>query len=194
VSSALFDPFSGPLGNPIAFNAAMDASLAFGIIDAYRGRPPHVATVRSDVHIRRGEQLAFLHRVKAPRRVKPGRMATLRVTMQRLRGGNFTRRYRVRIPRDVKPGRRMLRLSGLREESEEDELLELILGIEEEDEEAPRPARLDDLIKAIRGLAVWDGVELRMGRLEERAFRDSDLVITGRTQTPVRVVGKKRRR
>ena len=49
VSSSLFDPFSGPIGNPIAFNAAMDASLAFSIIDAYRGRPPHVATVRSDV-------------------------------------------------------------------------------------------------------------------------------------------------
>ena len=30
VSSGIFDPFLGPLGNPIAFNAAMDASGAFG--------------------------------------------------------------------------------------------------------------------------------------------------------------------
>ena len=195
VSSSLFDPFSGPLGNAIAFNAAMDASLAFSIIDSYRGRPPHVATVRSDVRIRRGERLAFIHRVKAPRRVKPGRMATLRVSLQRLRGGTFTRRYRVRIPRGVEPGRRMLRLGDLRDESTEEDLFELIFGIEDDDDEdEPRPARLDDLIKAINALTIWDGVRMRIGGVNGRAFRDPEMVITGRAQTPVRVVGKKRRR
>jgi hypothetical protein len=194
VSSSGFDPFGGPFGNPIASNAAFDASLAFSIIDAYRGRPPHVSTVQSDVHIRRGERLAFIHRVKAPRRLKPGRMTTLRVTMQRQRDGIFTKRYRVRIPPGVRPGQRVLRLGGLPDESSEEDLLELIFGIDIDDDDEPQPARLDGLIKAIKSLAVWDGVHLRIGGVSGRAFRDPDLVITGRAQTPVRVVGKKRRR
>jgi hypothetical protein len=194
VSSSLFDPFSGPIGNPIAFNAAMDASMAFSVIEAYRGRPPHVATVRSDVHIRRGERAAFLQRVRAPRRVKPGQRVTLRVTMQRLRGATFTRRYRVRIPQGVEPGRRALRLGGFREESPEEDLLELIFGIEDDDEDEPRPATLEDLIKAIGALGRWDGVLMRLGGIQKRAFHDPDVLITGRAQTAVRVVGAKRRR
>jgi hypothetical protein len=196
LSSALFDPFLGPLGNPIAFNAAMDASTAFSLIDIYEGRPPHVASVRAEVEIRRGERLAFLRRIRAPRRVKPGKMATLRVTMQRLRGGNLTKRYRVRIPGGLKPGtRRTLKLNGFREDSFDEDLLAILFGFEEEDEqEAAGPARLGQLIEAISLLGRWDGVELRLGGRERRAFRDEDLVITGEARTTVRIAGKKRRR
>ena len=35
---------------------------------------------------------------------------------------------------------------------------------------------------------------MRIGGVDGRAFRDPEIVITGRAQTPVRVVGKKRRR
>jgi hypothetical protein len=193
LSSSLFDPFSGPLGNPIAFFAGMDAQTAFSLIDIYEGRPPHVASVKADVDIRRGEHVAFLRRVKAPRRVKPGRRVKLKVTMQRLRGGTFTKRYRVRIPRGVKPGRRALRLRGFREGSPDDDLLAILFGFEEEDA-AQGPATLRQLIRAISALGRWDGVELRLGRSEKRAFRDDDLVITGRTKTVVKVVGKKKKR
>jgi hypothetical protein len=194
LSSALFDPFLGPLGNPIAFNAAMDASTAFSMIDAYEGRPPHVGNVHAEVDIRRGERLAFLRKVKAPRRVKPGRTVTLRVTMQRLRGGNLTKRYRVRIPRGLKPGRRTLKLNGFRESSIDEDLLAILFGLEEDEQEVQGPARLDDLIAMIGALGRWDGVELRLGGREKRAFRDDDLVITGRARTTVRVAGKQRRR
>jgi len=194
LSSSLFDPFLGPLGNPIAFSAAMDAQTAFSMIDIYEGRPPHVSNVESDVDIRRGERLAFLRRIRAPRRVKPGRMATLRVTMQRLRGGNLTKRYRVRIPRGLKPGRRTLKLNGFREDSIDEDLLAILFGFEDDEEEAPGPARLNDLIEMIGALGRWDGVELRLGGRERRAFRDKDLVITGEARTKVRIAGKKRRR
>jgi hypothetical protein len=197
LSSAIFDPFLGPLGNPIAFNAASDASTAFAMIDAYQGRMPHVSEVHSDVELRRGERVAFLRRVKAPRRVKPGRMTTLRVTMQRLRGGNFTRRYRVRIPGGLEPGsRRTLRLRGFQEDSIDEDLLAVLLGIdlEGEGDEPLGPARLNDLIEGISALGRWDGVELRVGGRDRRAFRDDDMVITGQARTTIRIAGKKRRR
>jgi hypothetical protein len=193
LSSSLFDPYSGALGNPIAFNAAMDAQTAFTLIDMYEGRPPHVSNVTAHTGIRRGERLAFLRGVKAPRRVTPGRKATLRVRLQRLRGGTFTRRYRVRIPNGVKPGRRSLKLNGFRGESPDEDLLAILFGIEDEDEDEPRPATLGHLIAAISALGRWDGVELRLGGAEKRAFRDKDLVIAGRADTVVRVAGKSRR-
>jgi hypothetical protein len=194
LSSTLFDPFLGPLGNPIAFNAAMDASTAFSVIDIYEGRTPHVTNVHAEIDIRRGERLAFLRRIDAPRRVKPGKMATLRVTMQHLRGGNFTKRYRVRMPGGLKPGRRTLKLSGFREDSMDEDLLAILFGISENEDEGPAPAKLNDLIETISALGRWDGVELRLGGREKRAFRDDDFVITGKARTHVRIAGKKKRR
>lgn len=192
LSSSLFDPLAGPLGNPIAFFAAMDAQLAFSLIDIYEGRPPHVASVKADVEIQRGERLAILRRVKAPRRVKPGRRVTLKVTMQRVRGGTFTRRYRVRVPRSLKPGRKALRLDGIRAGGADEDLLAILFGFEGP-AEARGPSNLTELIAAISALGRWDGVGLRVGRAEKRAFRESDLVITGRAKTVVKVVGKRKR-
>ena len=130
VSSGIFDPFLGPLGNPIAFNAAMDASGAFSLIEFYEGRTPHVSNVHAEIETRRGERVAFLRQVKAPRRVKPGQAITLRVTMQRLRGGNFTKRYRVNVPGGVKPGRRTLRLRGFEQETSEEDILAILFGLD----------------------------------------------------------------
>src|SRR5687767_4514786 len=144
--------------------------------------------------MRRGERVARLLGVKAPRRVQAGRKVTLRVRMQRYRGDAFTKRYRVRIPRGVRPGRRPLEL-GLDEDSlSEDELLELILGIdpdEADDEEAQPPASLNELLERIEGLGRWDGVQLRVGRKRARGFLDRDLVIDGSASTMVRVVRRR---
>jgi hypothetical protein len=188
VSSGIFDPFSGALGNPIAFNAAMDASGAFSLIEFFTGRTPHVSNVHAEVEIRRGERVAFLRRVRAPRRVRPGQAVTLRVTMQRLRGGNFTKRYRVNIPGGLKAGRRTLRLTGFEQEFEEEDLLAILFGLDGEDEnEPPGPARLNDLIESISSLGQWDGVLLRMAGKSKRAFRDDDMLIIGRASTTIRV-------
>ncbi len=187
LSSTIFAPDLGALGNPIAFSAAIDASTAISFIESYKGRTPHVTRMTANVDMRRGERLAFLRRVKAPRRVRPGQRVRLRVTMQRIRGGNLTKTYRVRIPGGLKPGVRTLKLNGFEEPAFDEDLLELLLGVEE-GLVPDAPARLNDLIDAIEALGRWDGIELRLAGAESRAFRDEDLVITGRARTRVRIV------
>jgi hypothetical protein len=194
VSSGSFDPFLGPLGNPIAYSAATDASGAFSLIEAFQGRTPHVAKVHSEIELRRGERVAFVRRVKAPRRVKPGRRITLRVTMQRLRGGSFTKRYKVRVPGGLKPGRRLtLRLSGFQDELFDEDLLAILFGIDVEGELSPNrgPARLNELIESISSLGRWDGVTMRLGGRTKRAFREDDMLVVGRAATRVRVAGNR---
>ena len=189
VSSGIFDPFLGPLGNPIAFNAAMDASGAFSLIEFYEGKTPHVANVHAEIETRRGERVAFLRKVKAPKRVKPGQSITLKVTMQRLRGENFTKRYRVNVPGGIKPGRRSLVLRGFEQEMSEEDILAILFGLGDEGDEGidNGPARLNDLIESISALGNWDGVKLRMGGKTKRAFKDDDMLIVGRAETSVRV-------
>jgi len=187
LSSTIFAPELGALGNSIAFSAAIDASTAISFIESYTGRTPHVRRMTANVDMRRGERLAYLRRVKAPRRVRPGQRVRLRVTMQRIRGGNLTKSYRVRIPGGLKPGVRMLKLSGFEEPSFDDDLLELLL-VGDEGLVADAPARLNDLIETIEALGRWDGIEMRLAGAEKRAFRDEDLVITGRARTKVRIV------
>ena len=193
VSSGIFDPFLGPLGNPIASSAASDASTAFTLIETYQGKTPHVAKVHSEIELRRGERVAFLRKVKAPQRVKSGSEVTLRVTMQRLRGSNFTKRYRVRIPGGLKAGRKLtLRLNGFEEESSEEDILALLFGLDSEGEgSASGPSRLNDLIETISALGRWDGVTMRVGGTTKRAFKDDDILVVGSAQTRVRIARKR---
>jgi hypothetical protein len=188
LSSTILAPDAGPLGNAVAFSAALDTLDAITLIEAYEGRTPHVTKVGANIDMRRGEQLAFLRKIKAPKRVRPGQRVRLRVTMQRVRDGNLTRTYRVRIPGGAKPGRRTLNLVGFQQASPDDELLELLLGEEGGEEPSNGPARLSDLIDGIESLGRWDGVRIGIQGNRKRAFKDDDLVITGRAQTRVRVV------
>jgi hypothetical protein len=188
LSSTILAPDAGPLGNAVAFSAALDTLDAISLIEAYEGRTPHVTKVGANIDMRRGEQLAFLRRIRAPKRVRPGQRVRLRVTMQRVRDGNLTKTYRVRIPGGLKPGRRTLKLIGFRQSSPDEALLELLLGEEPGDEPSHGPARLSDLIDEIESLGRWDGVRVRVKRREKRGFKDDDLVITGRAETRVRVV------
>jgi hypothetical protein len=188
LSSTILAPDAGPLGNAVAFSAALDTLDAITLIEAYEGKTPHVAKVGANIDMRRGEQLAFLRKIKAPKRVRPGQRVRLRVTMQRVRDGNLTRTYRVRIPGGVKPGRRTLKLLGFQQSSPDEALLELLLGDEEGEEPSNGPARLGDLIDGIESLGRWDGVRIGVQGHKKRAFKDDDLVITGRAQARVRAV------
>jgi hypothetical protein len=188
LSSTILSPDAGALGNSVAFSAALDTLDAISLIETYEGRTPHVSKVGADIQMRRGQQLAFLRRVKAPKRVHRGQRVRLRVTMQRVRDGNLTRTYRVRIPRHIKPGRRVLTLKGFEQTSPDDALLELLLGDDTGESPENGPKRLNDLIREIHALGVWDGVTLRMAGHRKRAFKDSHLVITGRAHATVRVL------
>jgi hypothetical protein len=191
LSSTILAPDAGPLGNSVAFSAALDSLDAISLIEAYEGRTPHVATVGANIDVRRGEQLAFLRHIKAPRRVKPGQRVRLRITMQRIRDGNLKRTYHVRVPRGIKPGRRALKLVGFQQSTPDDALLDLLLGDDTGEELESGPSTLSDLIGEIKAMGRWDGVTMRMRGHEKRAFRDDDLVITGRASTTVRVVKRR---
>jgi hypothetical protein len=189
LSSAILDPEAGPLGNGVAFSAAIDVLDAVTLVETFEGRTPHLTRLHATVDLRRGEQLAFLRRLKAPRRIRPGRTVRLRVALQRIRGGRMTRTYEVRIPRGIRPGRRTLTLTGFQEDSPDEDLLELLLGDElGGDEGDDGPDTLDDLITSIRSLRRWDGVRMRLAGNRRRAFRDLDLLIAGRARTTVRIV------
>src|SRR3954468_4677735 len=187
LSSAILSPDAGPLGNQVAFSAALDALDAIGLIEAYEGPTPHVAKVGADIDMRRGEQLAFLRSIEAPRHVRPGQRVRLRVRMQRIRGRTITRTYRVRIPGGLKPGRHALTLRGADQSTPDDALVELLLGDDSNEEPAHGPATLGGLIDGIRALGRWDGVRLKVGSHGSRAFKDDDLVIAGRARTHVRL-------
>jgi hypothetical protein len=188
LSSTILAPDAGALGNAVAFSAALDTLDAISLIEAYEGRTPHVTSVGAHIDMRRGEQLAFLRRIRAPKRVRPGQRVRIRVTMQRVRDGDLTRTYRIRIPRGIKPGSRTLKLVGFRQSSPDEALLDLLLGGTSGDEPTHGPARLSDLIDGIKSLGRWDGVRMRIHGQQERAFKDDDMVITGRAETSVRVV------
>jgi hypothetical protein len=191
LSSAIMDPEAGTLGNAVAFSAAIDTLDAVTLIETYEGRTPHVARMDAKLSLQRGERLAFLRSVKGPKRVRPGRTVRLRVTVQRVRGGRMVRNYPVRIPSSLRPGRRTITLSGIRGDSPDQDLLEILLG-EDLGGENDRggPASLENLIGSIRSLGRWDGVQLRLAGRRRRAFRDENLVIGGRARTTVRIVGR----
>ena len=187
VSSSAADAqdFSG--GNAVAINAALDALDAFGLIDSYQGRPPHIGEVSARIELRRGERVADLRSVRAPRRVRRGHRVRLRVAMRKLRGPRITRTYRVRIPGGIRPGRHRLTLRSADSSGDTaDELFsDILLG--DGGGNDPGPGSVRELVDAIRGLGRRDGVELRIGGRTVPAFSDNDLLITGRASTTVRV-------
>jgi hypothetical protein len=187
VSSSTADAqdFSG--GNAVAINAALDALDAFGLVDAYQGRPPHITKVSARIDLRRGERVADLRSVKAPRTVRRGHRVRLRVAVRKLRGPRVTRTYKVRIPRGIRAGRHRLTLRSAGGSSDgADELFSDIL-ISDGSESDNGPGSVRELVEAIRDLGREDGVELRIGGRTVPAFEDPDLLITGRASTTVRV-------
>jgi hypothetical protein len=187
VSSTTADAqdFSG--GNAVAVSAALDALDAFGLVDSYQGRPPHITKVSAKLDLRRGEHVADLRSVKAPRAVHRGQRVRLRVALRKLRGPRLTRHYTVRIPRGIRPGRHRLALrSSGGSGGGSDELFSDIL-ISDGSDANSGPGSLRELVEAIRGLGRQDGVDLRVGGETVRGFADDDLLITGRASTTVRV-------
>jgi hypothetical protein len=191
VASSTADAADFTGGNAVAVNAALDALDAFGMIDSYTGRPPHITKVRATIDLRRGEQIADLRSIRAPRTVRPGQRVRLRVTMRRLRGARITRTYTVRIPRDVRPGRRKLTLlSAADANSGQDDLFDEMLNGPGDSSDGP--ANLQELIGSIRGLAREDGVRGRLDGERFSAFRDAELMVSGSASTRVRVVSRRR--
>ena len=183
---------AGDGSNGVAEAAAFDAFDALAVVDAYVGRPPHVRRVDATLHIARGERVADLRRVRAPRTVRPGQRVPLRVTLQRLHDGRFTRTVHVRLPKRLRHGHRRLVLAGYGDDAGggSDAILELLLG-KGRARGARNPATLDQLIDAVAATGLYDGVRGLLAGRRFRAFRDPDLLITGHAATRVRVLRRR---
>ncbi len=175
--------------NTVAARASNDVYQALAAIDDFQGRPPEVEEIAVRIDIRRGEQRAFLRKVRLPRGVKPGQRVRARVTLQKVRGGKLTRSYRMRIPSGMRKGVRTLTFAGTDADVADDGLLGTIIISDEEDDGAgdEGPRSLSALAASIRGIRRYDGVRVRGGFGRQRAFRDADLRISGRTSVTVRV-------
>jgi hypothetical protein len=184
VSSSSADAADFAGGNAVALGGALDALDALGFVDGYTGRPPHITAVRATMELRRGERIADMRSVRVPRTVRPGQKIRARIALRRLHGPRIVRRYSLRIPRDVRPGRRKLVLTSGGGSNDEEQFFEEILGGSGTD---GGPTSLRELIDMIRGLGRFDGITGRMGGERFSAFKDADLLLSGRVSTTVRV-------
>jgi hypothetical protein len=184
VSSSSSDAADFAGGNAVALGGALDALDALGLVDGYTGRPPHITAVRTTMELRRGERIADMRSVRAPRTVRPGQKIRVRVALRRLHGARIVRRYSVRIPRDVRPGRRKLVLTSSDANTGEEQFFDEVLSGSGDDR---GPASLSELIDMIRGLGRFDGITGKIGGERFSAFRDADLLLSGRVSTTVRV-------
>jgi hypothetical protein len=190
-SAADAQDFAG--GNAVAVNAALDSLDAFGLIDGYGGRPPHITGVTATLDLQRGERVAELRRVRAPRRVRRGQRVALRVTLHELRGPSLTRTFRVRLPSDARPGRHRLVLrGGGGSGGSASTLFTDVLLSDTGGGSGNGPRSLDELVDSIHALGRSDGVTGKLDGTPFPAFRDKDLLLTGRVATTVRVVRKRR--
>jgi hypothetical protein len=193
VSSSTADAQDFAGGNSVAVNAALDALDAFGLIDDYEGRPPHMTRVTAHLDLSRGEQVADLLGVRAPHRVHPGQRVHVHVKLRKLRGPRITRTYTVRIPRGVHRGRHRLSLRGSGDAGGSADTLfaDLLLDDGSGGSGSSGPKTLKGLVSAIHDMARYDGVTGRVGNHRFHAFRDDDLLITGRASAKIRVVGRR---
>jgi len=181
--------------NTVAARASSDVFDALTAVDDYQGTPPDVREVAVRMDIRRGEQRAFLRRVRLPRRVHPGQKVRARVTLRRVRGGILHRSYRMRVPRTLRHGWRTLRFTGVDADVAEDGLLgDIIIGDEVDGAGDAGPRNLKALAAKIRRKHRFDGVKVRAAGRRVPVFRDRRLRISGRAATTVRVVKAKRHR
>jgi hypothetical protein len=177
-------------GNTVAARASSDLFETLAAVDDYQGRPPRIDEVAVKMDIERGEQRAFLRRVKLPRRVRAGQVVRAAVTMRKVRGGTLKRHYRLRIPSDLRPGARSLRFVGTDVDLAEDGLLGEIFFLDEGEDSGGNPGlpSLRALARRIRSIARYDGVRVYSGDSRAKAFRDSRLRVSGRASARVRVV------
>jgi hypothetical protein len=187
VSSASAGSPDIPGGNGVAISAALDALDAFGLVDDFAGRPPHLTSVSARLDLSRGEQAAALRTVRAPRTVRRGDKVRVHLMLDRLRGATLTRAYTVRIPRGIRPGRHRLVLHGNGDAgASSDELFSGVLfDTTQAGGSGGGPGSLAGLVDAIRSIGRFDGVTARLGKRQFRALRDSSLVLTGSASTRV---------
>jgi hypothetical protein len=185
------DPEAGE--NIVAAGSAADALEALTELDDYKRSRLHVTEFSANVKLRRGLRQAFIRSVSMPRRVRRGQRVRVRLRLQVVRGRHITRSFRLRIPGSVRPGRRRISFVGHNVDDPDSDLFSALIetitigGGDEDSGGDPGARSLDALARRVRGVARYDGVTVRAGRRRMRAYRDTDLRISGRGWVAVRV-------
>jgi len=183
-------------GNVVAGAAANDLFEALLLVDSFKAREVHVASVDVDVEIARGQRQAFLRRVRLPRRGRAGHEVRATLRLRHVRGGIERRRVRLRLPSDLRPGRRRVVFTGVDVDSSGGDLLDLLefdFGLGDTGGELG-PPNLRSLLAQIDRLARYDGVSARRPSDDpedfdpgEPSYRDPDLRISGRARATIRI-------
>jgi len=182
-------------GNVVAGAASTDLGDALLRIDGYKAGEVTVTGVDGTVKISRGQDQAFLRKVKLPRSIPRGtRKVRATVVLRHIRGERETRRVTVKLP-PLRPGRRTLVFVGRDVDFSEGDLFE-IFGFDFGGSGGGSlgPANVRALARSVEGIARYDGVTARLPRRGPndfssgvRSFRDPDLRISGKVRATIRV-------
>ncbi len=183
-------------GNVVAGAASSDLLSALALVDSFKAREVHVTGVDVDVRIARGQQQAFLRRVRLPRRGRAGRKVDATLVLRHVRGRREVRKVRLRLPSDVRPGRRRVVFTGVDVDFPEGDFFDLFDSDFEFGSSGGElgPPNVRSLLDQIDGLQRYDGVFVRRpgGDPEDfdpgqRSYRDPDLRISGRARATIRI-------
>lgn len=177
--------------NPVAFSAALDASLGLEILDSFKGGPVHVLDTTAKIRQTRGQRQVYLRHVDLPRRIRRDETVPVKMVTREVRGPVRVFNFDWEVPRKLKTGKRKLEFRGVDPDNGFgfffDELIIEFLDGGFFDTEGPRSVK--DLARRFRALGRWDGVRLKT---RERVYLDDTYRIGGRAITRVQVLKAKR--
>jgi hypothetical protein len=180
----------------IAGAAAIDASLALGVLDAEQFATLHVTRVSATIAARRGLAEASLLSASGPRQARAGRTIPVRLRVRVFRGGVKSVRFRLRIPNSAR-GSLTIRISGpaQSQSSGGPQLQQLgaalassLGGSGGPGAAGSAPGSLPALTRDFDEVGVYDGLRASVGHgAPVPAYRDPALLIVGRTAFRVSV-------
>jgi hypothetical protein len=181
--------------SPVASAAADDVATAVQRIEDADFARLHVTRLAVRLTERRGLDQAFIRAVRLPDRVRPGQRVRGTLRLQRYEGATVSRPFTLRIPRGLRPGRRTVTLEGASSGDDVDfeQIIEEALGGSGGAGDGG-PGSVHALVRSLRAIHRWDGVEARFvglrsrGPVLRRAYRNRRLLVSGRVRARVRVV------
>jgi hypothetical protein len=184
-----FDGFS-PLG---------DLSTAFSLIDGFVYGRLGIRSVSIRMKVRAGVRQAYILGAQAPLRVKRGKRVRIRLALQRSRAGRTRVSFPYRVPRSADRGAQILTIRGQGAsdglDGLEDLFFELLLG-GFGGGGGGGPRTVGALADRVAALGKPDGVHASFARKRKGpvVYTNDRLLIRGKTEIPMIVRGKPRKR
>lgn len=180
----------------LALLSSADATSALGLLDAETFARLHVTHVTANLSAERGLREATILSGHAPQKVKAGHLVMVRLTVRRYRGGVQAIACRIRIPRGAH-GRLVARIespaAGGGAGALAGALASALFGGSASSAggaPSPPPRSIPALRRAFANNGHYDGLLVTFGnRPATHAFRDAQLLLSGRVKLVFRVSG-----